>query len=292
MLPTDTLVCCTQSETVLLMFARDSYSRIDYWYMFIAYTIFKLLSDDKIMSLNCSESGNLACICHLTSMKIMTLIKRNLFAFAAAVLLSTPAFASLTYATGQDLNADGIDDQFTVNGAKAFLVTSAAQGWPALPQPNITSGRYISWDPIQSGRPSTVFRNEVYTYSFKFVWEGAQGTPAAQNDSTMFDFRWISDDYLTDVRLNGASLGVNNIGASKVWRISNTTSVAGSLLAGINTIDFITNNTGGGANGLAADFTIHGNAVPVVQADIPEPAPFALMGLALAGALLASRKRR
>lgn len=221
----------------------------------------------------------------------MNFYTRKIFAFATAVLLSTPAFASLTYSTGQDLNTDGIDDQFTVNGANAFLVTSAAQGWPALPQPNITSGRYISWDPIQSGRPSTVFRNEVYTYGFKFVWEGTAKSSAAANDSTMFDFRWISDDYLTDVHLNGVSLGVNNIGASKVWRISNTKSVSGSLLNGVNTIDFITNNTGGGANGLAADFTIHGNAVPVLQADIPEPAPFALIGLGLAGALLTARKR-
>lgn len=220
----------------------------------------------------------------------MTLNKRNIFAFAAAVLLSTPAFASLTYMTGQDINADGIDDQFSVNGAKAYLVTAAAPGWPALPQPGVTSGRYISWDPIQSGRPSTVFKTEVHTYNFKFNWEGGSQAFAAGMDSTIFDFRWISDDYLTDVLLNGVSLGVNNIGAPKVWVISNSASVVGNLLAGVNTIDFIVNNTGGGANGLAADFTVHGNA-ELTPADIPEPTPLALMGLGLAGALLASRKR-
>ncbi|WP_426103897.1 PEP-CTERM sorting domain-containing protein [Massilia sp. TSP1-1-2] len=210
-------------------------------------------------------------------------------AVAAALALSAPAFASLTYATGQDLDHDDLDDQFTVNSAQAYLVTAAAPGWPVLPQPSVTSGRYISWDPIQSGRPSTVFRNNVYNYSFQFNWAGSMLQGNA--DTTTFDFRWISDDYLTDVTLNGTSLGVNNIGASKVWRISNSASVVGELLQGLNTINFLVNNTGGGANGLAADFTIHGNAVAVPSSDVPEPAPLALMGLGLAIALAVSRKR-
>ena len=213
----------------------------------------------------------------------------------AAIFLSTPAFASLTYATGQDLNGDGKDDQFSVNGADAYLVTSAATGWPLLPQASVTSGRYISWDPIQSGRPSTVFRDSVYNYSFQFNWDNmfaAPGNAPGSRESTSFDFRWISDDYLLDITLNGESLGVNNIGASRVWRISNSASVLGYLNQGINTINFAVNNTGGGANGLAADFTIHGNAAAVEQAsDIPEPAPFALLALGLIAALAVSRKR-
>ncbi len=224
--------------------------------------------------------------------------KLNFAAIVAALFLSAPAFASLTYATGQDLDADGMDDQFAVNGKQAFLVTSAAQGWPLLPQATVTSGRYISWDPIQSGRPSTVLRDMAYNYSFNFNW----GTPAdvvstgtTVQESTMFDFRWISDDYLLDVTLNGDSLGVSNIGAQKVWRISNSASVMGFLNPGVNTINFLLNNSGGGANGLAADFTIHGKAAPVEPGngptDVPEPAPFALMALGLVAGLVASRKR-
>lgn len=197
-------------------------------------------------------------------------IRSKLLAALIAAACATSATAAVTYSTGQDVNADGKDDQFTVNGTNAFLVTSTANGWPVLPDSAVTTGKYISWDPIQSERGGNDLRDQTYDYAFKFNWGGAATT-------TDFDFRWVSDDYLTDITLNGVSLGVNNLGASSVWRISNSASVAGSVLAGLNTINFLVNNTGGGATGLAADFTIEGNA-----ALVPEPASFLLFGLGLA----------
>ena len=202
---------------------------------------------------------------------------------ALALSLSAPAFAGLTYSTGQDLNNDGKDDAFTVNGTDALLVTKAAAGWPLLPNAAITSGRYISWSADQSGLPSTFRRNDEFNFSFDFMWDTTE-----EYDNTTIDFRWISDDYLVDVVLNGNSLGINNLGKPQVWTISNSTSKYTQVYNGLNTINFMVQNTGGGAVGLAADFTIHGAATPVEE--VPEPASLAIMGAGLA--LLAARRKR
>lgn len=200
----------------------------------------------------------------------------------AATILMAPASAGILYATGQDNNADGLDDQFKVNGASAYLVTETAKGWPVLPDTTITTGRYISWDPIQSGRYSNQLRANVYDYAFAFNWTG----PAMQ---TQFGFRWVSDDYLTDVLLNDASLAVSNVGAEKVWKMSNRATVTGKVVAGLNTIHFVLNNNGGGASGLAADFAISGQAELPPQ-EVPEPSSLLLSALAIG--CVALRKRR
>ena len=205
-------------------------------------------------------------------------IRTKLLAALIALFGATSAMASVTYSTGADANHDGKDDQFTVNGASAYLVTSTAAGWPVLPNSSITSGKYISWDPIQSGRSANTLKNNTYAYAFQFNWSGSALT-------TDVDFRWVSDDYLTDVTLNGVSLGVNNIGANEVWKISNVASVTANVAQGLNTLQFLVANGGGGATGLAADFTIQGNASLV-----PEPGSFALFGLGLA-LIPALRKR-
>jgi hypothetical protein len=205
-------------------------------------------------------------------------IRNQLLAALIAACTFTSATAAVTYSTGSDANHDGKDDQFTVNGSSAYLVTSTAIGWPVLPNSSITSGKYISWDPIQSGRSASTLKDKTYGYAFQFNWSGAALT-------TDVDFRWVSDDYLTDVTLNGVSLGVNNIGADQVWKISNVASVTANVTQGLNTLQFLVANGGGGATGLAADFTINGNASLV-----PEPASFMLFGLGLA-LIPALRKR-
>jgi len=213
----------------------------------------------------------------------------------ALALAAMPAQAGFVGFTGKDANNDGIDDYFTVNGGPAYLVTSIAGGWPALPNPSKTDGLYISWTADQSNAARGLDTAALFAYGLNFIWSGATTT-------TTFDFRYLSDDFLVDIKLNGGSLGVNNFGAPSPWTASySANGVTGTVVNGLNTIEFLVWNSGGydpgsydpaytgisGPTGMAADFEIYGDATPV-----PDPgSTLLLFGISLVG-LRAWRKRR
>ena len=214
----------------------------------------------------------------------------------ALALAAVPAQAGFIGFTGKDANLDGIDDYFTVNGNPAYLVTTIAAGWPVLPDPTRTDGNYISWAANQSNATRGNDTAALFTYGLNFIWSGA-------TSSTTFDFRYLSDDYLVDITLNGGSLGVNNLGAGSPWTTSySANGVTGTVQNGLNTIEFLVWNSGGylgpgnsydpsysgisGPTGMAADFKIYGDATTVPDAG----SSLLLLGIGLAG-LRAWRKR-
>ena len=206
-------------------------------------------------------------------------MKRIALLALASLLVASSARADFIYATGTDTDNNGRDDLFTVDGVAAYIVTSTANGWPVLPNAAITTGKYISWAADQSNATQGGGLGHTYEDAFSFNWAGAATT-------TTFDFRWLSDDYLTDIKLNEASLGVNNIGQPSPWTTSYSASVQGNVVSGLNTVKFFIANTGGqapgyqgvsGPTGLAADFTVHGDATSVPDGGLT----LALLGFGL-----------
>ena len=86
--------------------------------------------------------------------------------------------------------------------------------------------------------------------------------------------RWATDD-ISDMYLNGNYTGNSNSLEFAVWT---PFSITGGFIAGVNTLDFIVNNTGGGPTGLRVEFT-------------PEPGTYVLIGAGIAGLALLRRRK-
>lgn len=122
--------------------------------------------------------------------------------------------------------------------------------------------------------------NQTYTYTTEFTI-GANALLA----SVLIDGRFTADDKISDVILNGTSLGIGTTGDEVYGKWFNF-SIAGTspFLLGVNTLSFVTENTHSSVNGLIVDMTGSYNAVP-------EPASVAMMGLGGLAALAFARRR-
>lgn len=176
-------------------------------------------------------------------------------------------------AGGNVLPLGAVDAHYTVNGNSAF-VFKAAGGYPVGPWlgDNSTS----AW--ISPSTSTYGIQNATYTYATSFDLTGIDLTTA------FIAGRWASDDPMTDIRLNGNSLGLSG-GNYTYWT---PFSIASGFASGINTLEFDVINSGGGPTGLRLEFT-ELRFTPAV----PEPETYAMMiaGLAVAGVFLRRRQQ-
>jgi hypothetical protein len=102
--------------------------------------------------------------------------------------------------------------------------------------------------------------------------------------------QWAADNDLVDILLNGVSTKQANLpftdagGGTRPLNTFTPFSINSGFVSGLNTLDFIVNNQGGGSNPTGVRVEVSGSVLPV-----PEPSTSALM--ALAGAALVGWRR-
>jgi len=189
--------------------------------------------------------------------------------------------------TGVDANgavvANGTvgDQHYTLLSAPSFQsttikVANAANGYPIGPWYGDNS--LSQWigpnDPILSGAVGD------YVYRTTFDLSGLDQTSAS------LKFRWATDDVGSNVVINGVSTGL-----SAPWaNFSGWQTINSNFVAGINTLDFKVNNSGG-PTGLRVEFDHQLSQATAVVSSVPEPETLAMMmmGLAMMGVV---RRRR
>jgi hypothetical protein len=199
---------------------------------------------------------------------------------AALILATAPASAAVSPTlanTGADADANGIDDNWTLNGGSAFIGTPIHPAWEA----NNATSRWLT--PTANGAadldPSA---DGFYTYTLNFSLAGFN--PA----SASFSGRFAVDNTVDEIRLNGNLIGSG--GACCSFASGGTFDVLSGFVAGNNTLTFRVRNfaqASGNPSGLRVEF-LQSNANAV-----PEPATWALMlgGFGVIGAAARRRTR-
>jgi PEP-CTERM motif len=104
--------------------------------------------------------------------------------------------------------------------------------------------------------------NGTYDYQTTFSLAGLDPTTASIGGN------WSTDDPGLDILINGVSTGQTSLNYA-TW---SSFAINSGFVAGVNTLDFIVANTGGGPTGLRVEMSGDARAVP-------EPGSIALIGL-------------
>jgi len=149
---------------------------------------------------------------------------------------------------------------------------TVGSGFPIGPWvANTPTSRWIGTGQSQSYGP----------YSLTFSTDFTIGSDADLSTVNISGLGGV-DDYLSGINLNGVSTGA----AFSGFRSLSSFSISSGFVHGINTIDFLVVNSGGGPTGLRIQ-DIEGT-----YETVPEPSIIALMGLGIFGLGLSRRKMK
>jgi hypothetical protein len=158
------------------------------------------------------------------------------------------------------------------DGSTAIKVASSASGYPL----NVwigdnTTSRWI-------GPNTSTLAGPVGNYDYRTTFD----LTGFDSTSAILSFIWATDDSGQNVLINGHATGLS----APFANFSGAESITSGFVAGINTLDFIVNNTGG-PTGLRVEISGTANA----GTSVPEPASLLLVALSM-GALGLSRRNR
>lgn len=213
-------------------------------------------------------------------MKLMThksLLLCSILALSSSQQASAANISTL-YNTGVDnaenvLTDNTVDPHYTLisgaTSAPAYVATSAG-GYPIGPWHG--DSNLSAW--IAPNTSTNGDSGATYTYRTTFDLTGFN--PA----SASFFGRWASDDYGVEIYLNGVAQNIADHPSYTTW---SSFSVNSGFISGVNTLDFVVLNSGGGPTGLRVELKSDASPVPV-------PGAAWLMGSGLLG-LFIKRKR-
>lgn len=212
----------------------------------------------------------------------MRMFKLMVLALAVSVFATAMPIGTL-YSTGMNVSG-GVDQSWQLVGGTAYVTVDTGgqfpfNAWVA----NDANSKWIS--PQANYAPLGTDANGTYTFTTTFDLTG-------YNPSTAwFDFSLAGDDSITSVTLNSTPLIPGGIPAYAGGAMNGVYTASTGFISGLNTITVQVLNQGGAAGNPTGFRMEIGESNAEALNPIPEPATFALVGLALAALPLVRRKR-